>query len=322
WQQFDRRRLIDEINSLKTTLTNRQVKIVIILLQSEPIPITYHQDLDANQYKDQAARLCEECDINIKSLFIIPVQDEQSIPAYVIRIELALNDLAKAHFSQKVKQIKSYRDQLNKMTQNYLFVRHEFKLAFYHEIRQIYNQALVHYKNAYASLMEIRLTSKNLFEIKNVATILNYKIIRLSFYLNIPLDAISYFRKHIDIFQNRFADDKRIEFEHYAWLANQFYLFGELFDMSISMLHLSPSPSQNPGVYYFESAMYMIKRRESSQRLSLSLNAEEISYAERILQQNDESEFIGQLNWYQPDESNDIYVKIFHHIERTTDLSP
>ncbi|XP_075588783.1 LOW QUALITY PROTEIN: trafficking protein particle complex subunit 11 gry [Dermatophagoides farinae] len=330
WQQLDRHRLIDEINSLKMALINRQIKIVVILLQSEPISsITYnHQDnhQDVNQInKDQATRLCEECDINPKSLFIIPVQDEQSIPGYVHRIESTLNELVKAHFSSKVKQIKSYRDQLNKITQNYLFVRHEFKLGFYHEIRQIYNQALVHYKNAYASLMELRQSSINLIEIKNVATVLNYKIIRLSFYLNIPLDAISYFRKHIDIFHNRFADDERIEFEHYAWLANQFYLFAELFDMSISMLHLSPSSSQNPGVYYFESAMYTIKRRESSQRSSSSslssLNHEEIAHVERALQNG--SEFIGQLSWYRPGELNDdSYVKIFHHIERTTDLAP
>ena len=38
--------------------------------------------------------------------------------------------------------IKSQKDLLNRATQIYLFVRYEFKLGFFHEIRQIYNTAL------------------------------------------------------------------------------------------------------------------------------------------------------------------------------------
>lgn len=53
-----------------------------------------------------------------------------------------MNDMARNHYAFKAKLIKTLKDQLNKTTQNYLFVRHEFKLGFYHEIRQIHSTAL------------------------------------------------------------------------------------------------------------------------------------------------------------------------------------
>lgn len=61
---------------------------------------------------------------------------------YLYRIEQVILDLAKNYYVAQAKSVKSHKDQLNKSSQIYLYIRHEFKLAFFHEIRQIYNTAL------------------------------------------------------------------------------------------------------------------------------------------------------------------------------------
>lgn len=60
----------------------------------------------------------------------------------------------------------------------------------------------------------------NAMEIKTVASFINYKLCQLAFSLNLPRDAISQFRKHIEIFRP-LSGSKEVAFEHHAWLAKQ-----------------------------------------------------------------------------------------------------
>lgn len=77
-----------------------------------------------------------------------------------------------------------------------------------------------HYAQCYHHLLELRSTDTNLHEIRIVASIVNYKICRLDFTLNLPRDAIAQFRRHIDLFRQR-TGPKELIFEHYAWLSKQ-----------------------------------------------------------------------------------------------------
>ena len=56
-------------------------------------------------------------------------------------------------------------------------------------------------------LMEVRATDTNIMEVKTVAGFVSYKICKLAFRLNLPRDAISQFRKHMDIFQQKVGMD-------------------------------------------------------------------------------------------------------------------
>lgn len=58
-------------------------------------------------------------------------------------------------------------------------------------------------------------------EIRTVAGFINYKLCKLMFSLNLPKDAISQFKGHIDRFKVRmgFAD---LAFEHHAWMSKQY----------------------------------------------------------------------------------------------------
>lgn len=102
--------------------------------------------------------------------------------------------MAKAYYTQESRLIRAHKDQLNKTTHGLLFVRHQFKLAFFSELKQETANALKyvkiginfiifklhfiiiydrHYKQAYANLMEVRATVTNLLEVKTIGNQVN-----------------------------------------------------------------------------------------------------------------------------------------------------
>lgn len=64
--------------------------------------------------------------------------------------------------------------------------------------------------------MEVRATDTNIMEVKTVGGFINFKICKLAFQLNLPRDAISQFRRHMDIFQHRVGLEE-LSFEHRGW---------------------------------------------------------------------------------------------------------
>ena len=57
-------------------------------------------------------------------------------------------------------------------------------------------------------------------EFKAVAGFINYKLCRLCFNSDEPLDAINQFKRHIEIFSNE-VGLKQLAYEHYEWLSRQ-----------------------------------------------------------------------------------------------------
>lgn len=167
--------------------------------------------------------------------------------------------------------------------------------------------------------MEIRQTSANIFEIKSVASLLNYKICKIHFYLSNPKDAIFQFKNHVDIFQNKLVSNQ-IEFEHYAWLSKQFRLFGDVFEMAVNFLNLAPTSNHHPGIYYFESASYMVKRRKFAQNfLPLSLQEGEDKTLQSLIDQWQRNEFIGHTLFNVEPDTENICFKALKFKEQSVD---
>ncbi len=57
-------------------------------------------------------------------------------------MESALSELAKLYYQHECKVIKAHRELLNKTTHQLLYVRHQFKIAFFSELKQDPNTAL------------------------------------------------------------------------------------------------------------------------------------------------------------------------------------
>ena len=226
-----------------------------------------------------------------KSLFVLPYTDH--LPGYVMRLENAFYELSQNYYYAESRRIKSYRELLNKTTHQLLFVRHQFKAGFFNELKQDPTSALRHYKQAYEHIKELRMYDSHMLEIKTIAGFVNYKICRISFQQSTPRDAIAQFRQHVDLFKYKIGI-KELAFEHSAWMAQQFCIFGELFSEAIGA-GLTALITQHPGFYFQQAANHTAQRRRQCRELCFP---EEDDAAAATPTSGDPLEALDKLDYY------------------------
>ncbi|XP_030047372.1 trafficking protein particle complex subunit 11 [Microcaecilia unicolor] len=247
------------VEIVRQSLQGRNTKVAVVLIQKKT-PLPPGEDVIASE---RAAALCNACDLSGKSLFVLPHTDH--LVGYIIRLENAFYEHAQTYYYAEIRRVKSHKEFLNKTTHQLLFVRHQFKIAFFSELKQDTQNALKNYRTAYNLVHELRSHETNMLEIKTMAGFINYKICRLCFQHNTPLDAIAQFRKHIDICKKKIGSAE-LSFEHTAWMSKQFQAFGDLFDEAIK-LGLTAIQTQNPGFYYQQAAYYAQERKQLASQL-------------------------------------------------------
>ncbi|XP_023686517.1 trafficking protein particle complex subunit 11 [Paramormyrops kingsleyae] len=248
-----------KVEIVRTSLQGRNTKVAVVLIQKKT-PLPPGEDVMASE---RAGALCNACDLSGKFLFVLPHTDH--LVGYIIRLENAFYEHAQTYYHNEIRRVKSHKEFLNKTTHQLLFVRHQFKIAFFSELKQDTQNALKHYKSAYGLVHELRAHETNILEIKTLAGFINYKICRLCFQHNTPLDAIAQFRKHIDLCKKKIGSAE-LAFEHAAWMSKQFQSFGDLFDEAIK-LGLTAIQTQNPGFYYQQAAHYAQERKRQAVQL-------------------------------------------------------
>ncbi|XP_016398364.1 trafficking protein particle complex subunit 11-like [Sinocyclocheilus rhinocerous] len=248
-----------KVEIVRTSLQGRNTKVAVVLIQKKT-PLPPGEDLVASE---RASALCGACDLSGKSLFVLPHTDH--LVGYIIRLENAFYEHAQTYYYNEIRRVKSHKEFLNKTTHQLLFVRHQFKMGFFSELKQDTQNALKYYRTAYSLVHELRAHETNMLEIKTMAGFINYKICRLCFQHNTPLDAIAQFRKHIDLCKKKIGSAE-LAFEHTAWMSKQFQSFGDLFDEAIK-LGLTAIQTQNPGFYYQQAAYYAQERKQQAGQL-------------------------------------------------------
>uniref|UniRef100_A0A4W3JQ34 Trafficking protein particle complex subunit 11 n=1 Tax=Callorhinchus milii TaxID=7868 RepID=A0A4W3JQ34_CALMI len=247
------------VEIVRQSLQGRNAKVAVVLIQKKT-PLPPGEDLIASE---RAAALCNACDLSGKSLFVLPHTDH--LVGYIIRLENAFYEHTQTYYYTEIRRVKSHKEFLNKTTHQLLFVRHQFKTAFFSELKQDTQNALKNYRTAYNLVHELRAHETNMLEIKTMAGFINYKICRLCFQHNAPLDAIAQFRKHVDLCKKKIGSAE-LAFEHAAWMSKQFQAFGDLFDEAIK-LGLTAIQTQNPGFYYQQAAYYAQERKQLANHL-------------------------------------------------------
>ncbi|CAG9819021.1 unnamed protein product [Phaedon cochleariae] len=251
------------VQSMRAALEGRACKLTVVLIQNS-LPLPAGEDALA---AERAVALCSSCELNSQSLFVLPHGDH--LQGYAVRLETAFYEFAQTYYHNEAKHVKSHKDHLNKNSHQYLFVRHQFKLGILYELKQDIHSSHKHYTHAYNNLLEIRIVDTNALEIRTIAGFINYKLCRLLFALNLPRDAISQFKSHIDRFKSRLGFQE-LSFEHYAWLSKQYSVFGDIFDEAVK-LGLPAVQTQHPGLYYQQGAHYATMRKKSCQELCSSV---------------------------------------------------
>ncbi|XP_049939900.1 trafficking protein particle complex subunit 11 isoform X1 [Schistocerca serialis cubense] len=274
------------VQSMRVALDGRNTRLAVVLIQ-QTVSLPTGEDVLA---AERAAALCTSCELNPKSLFVLPHEDH--LHGYTIRLENAFYDLAQAYYHHEARNVKGHREQLNKTTHQYLFVRHQFKVGFLNELKQDNHTAQKHYSQAYSNLLEVRVVDTNALEVKTVAGFINYKLCKIMFQQNLPRDAINQFRKHTELFRSCLGA-KDLAFEHHAWMSKQFCAFGEIFEEAIR-LGLPALQTQHPGFYYQQAAQHATDRKVSCEELCKHVE----TYPEPDPLSGESSlEFYGQRPW-------------------------
>lgn len=273
------------VQSIRAAVEGHATRVGVVVVQSGLSPPPSEYMLGA----ERAQALCAACEIQSKSLFVLPHSDH--LMGYIIRLENAFYDIAQNYYHHETKNIKQHKDHLNKTTHQYLFVRHQFKLGYLNELKQDLSTAHKHYMHAYNNLLETRSVDTNIHEVRTVAGYINYKLCKLLFALNLPRDAIAQLKSHIERYKNRVGPTELL-FEHYAWIARQYSAFGELFD-EVIRAGLTGKQSQHPGFYYQHAAQFTVKRRQAMR----SVCSEAMQYPPPPDPMEGIVEFYGQRPW-------------------------
>jgi tetratricopeptide (TPR) repeat protein len=286
-QQWKERQMecASRVESMRAGLQGRNTRIALVLIQSR----STNPSGDDVVARERAAMLCNACKLSSNSLFLLPHADR--LLGYIIRLESEFYELCQQYYQGESRTIKNRRDFLHKPTQLLLFVRHQFKIGFFSEIRQDFLSALRHYIQAYTFINEVKANEQNLLELKLVAGFINYKICKLCFQSGQPRDAIAQFRRHIDFYKDLMGY-QLLAFEHYAWLSKQFSLFSELFDKAIET-GLEAIQIQHPGFYYHQAAVFAKNQKDLFEVLCSSSAHKKTANFVTIQQ----PEYFGQRIW-------------------------
>ncbi|KAF6730704.1 Trafficking protein particle complex subunit 11 [Oryzias melastigma] len=282
-----------KVEIVRTSLQGRNTKVAVVLIQKKT-PLPPGEDLVASE---RAQALCTACDLSGKSLFVLPHTDHLG----GLHNQNAFYEHAQTYYYTEIRRVKSHKEFLNKTTHQLLFVRHQFKIAFFSELKQDTQNALKYYRTAYSLVHELRAHETNMLEIKTMAGFINYKICRLCFQHNTPLDAIAQFRKHMDQCKKKIGCAE-LAFEHSAWMSKQFQSFGELFDEAIK-LGLAAIQTQNPGFYYQQAACYTQDRKQLAHQLCQA--GASYPSPDPLDTQSGGLDFYGQRPWRQGHQSID-----------------
>ena len=267
------------VSQVRMALTSRQTKLAVMILQD-------------SCDQDTITSICTECSIPARAVFCMAPPDSGQVRPPVLEFEETLQELASNYYHAQIKTVKSHRDHLNKATHLSLLVRHSFKIGFFCEVKGDLNSAYKSYTAAYLLLLESRLTDHNSCELRCVAGILNFKICRLAFKLNLPRDAINQFRKHLDQWRS-VPGPSALGWEQAAWQSAQAAHFAGLFSEACRAGQTAIM-TQHPGLYYHLAADYAISRR----KLADTLCAAAASYpSPDPLEGLTSMEFYGQRPW-------------------------
>ncbi|XP_055034495.2 trafficking protein particle complex subunit 11 isoform X2 [Misgurnus anguillicaudatus] len=175
-----------KVEIVRTSLQGRNTKVAVVLIQKKT-PLPPGEDLVASE---RAASLCGVCDLSGKSLFVLPHTDH--LVGYIIRLENAFYEHAQTYYYNEIRRVKSHKEFLNKTTHQLLFVRHQFKMGFFSELKQDTQNALRYYRTAYSLVHELRAHETNMLEIKTMAGFINYKELIIALLSN----AVAQFKKY------------------------------------------------------------------------------------------------------------------------------
>ncbi|KAM7535162.1 hypothetical protein Aperf_G00000094289 [Anoplocephala perfoliata] len=251
------------VDRIRSNLISRGTKFVVTLLQTRS---TGEIGSDVNA-TTRIQELSELCHMSIKNIYIL--QQSEFMLSLIKSLETEIFAMAYNYYHNAAKLVKAHKSNLTKTNQQLLLVRHDFKIAFFDELKQESTLALKQYRQAYNNLVELKVSDAHLLELKVVAGFINFKICQIAFQIH-AWDAITQFRRHIDNFKDAIGMPE-VAYEHEAWLSKQYEIFGNLFEEA-TQFNVQATIARHPGFYFHEAGHHAISRRTLAAKLCSSNN--------------------------------------------------
>ena len=264
WQQSDWNQqgdlLLSKLNHLRTYLSPRDVKIVVVAVKSG------NGYTDKDLLEERLNWLKRHLVLDNRTFATITLADlslqAQTLP--LRRLSKNLRELSYMYYNllEKRARFLMKNASIRGANEGILTARYCFKLAFFLSFQGLKLQSIKYYRQCFESLQSIALTIDDdlVDQMKAVAEFAHLKICTMYLFSGSVKEAMAQFMAHITSFSRVRAE---IVWRHYAWLTDQYNVFLQLLDMhKISSAELA-AEGLDRIFFLYNAARYTIKRQDS-----------------------------------------------------------
>ncbi|KAG2774298.1 hypothetical protein PC129_g4514 [Phytophthora cactorum] len=335
WQQRETA-LREEVDKLKRTLSARECRVMLIILQQ----VDDAGVAPMNTTEERLTNLRRRLDTDTKGLVLLRSRDLVRGSAMLVKLESSMRNMALEYYKAQSKRVKRYKKALAK-TPGYqaLHARLSFKIAHYYEFRRYTTKVLQHYEASYRAIIALPLNANEAVDgiaytqVMTMAEFVNFKLCyHLIFSSNNIKGAVDQLQRHMGVYSRAIIVADRA-YEHWEWVSRQYHVFAQLLAEATSIRGSLPSTGldsnvyKEPYLYYSIAAKYAMFRRKAAAKLGLTVPTTSTTTNGETLSERDfvvvPSVFVGgdpvvsEANSALQDPSIAALVKYRHAMERT-----
>ncbi|KAF4129147.1 Foie gras liver health family 1 [Phytophthora infestans] len=278
WQQRETA-LREEVEKLKRTLSARECRVMLILLQQ----VDDAGVAPMNTTEERLTNLRRRLDSDAKGLVLLRSRDLVRGSAMLVKLESSMRNMALEYYKAQSKRVKRYKKALAK-TPGYqaLHARLSFKIAHYYEFRRYTTKVLQHYEASYRAIIALPLHENEAVDgiaytqVMTMAEFVNFKLCyHLIFSSNNIKGAVDQLQRHMGVYSRAIIVADRA-YEHWEWVSRQYHVFAQLLAEatsirgSLASTGLDSDVYKEPYLYYSIAAKYAMFRRKAVAKLGLT----------------------------------------------------
>ncbi|KAG7393385.1 Trafficking protein particle complex subunit 11 [Phytophthora pseudosyringae] len=278
WQQRETA-LREEVEKLKRTLSARECRVMLILMQQ----VDDAGVAPMNTTEERLANLRRRLDTDAKGLVLLRSRDLVRGSAVLAKLESSVRNMALEYYKAQSKRVKRYKKALAK-TPGFqaLHARLSFKIAHYYEFRRYTTKVLQHYEASYRAIIALPLSENESVDgiaytqVMTIAESVNFKLCyHLIFSSSNIKGAVDQLQRHMGVYARAIIVADRA-YEHWEWVSRQYHVFAQLLAEATSIRGSLPSTGldsnvyKEPYLYYSIAAKYAMFRRKAAAKLGLT----------------------------------------------------
>eukprot|EP01083_Nonionella_stella_P073001 197093_1 len=282
----------DQVSHIRLNARARNISVMAVVIQDSALPDTTSLSDRINTLRKRSG-----LESSKKSVIILNMRSFQTSLAEFEETALLLST---EFYRSEIRRISRIKDKLTS-SQPALFVRHHFKVGVLSEFVNDVSLALKYYQSSYQYLLTTGVEPVQIYEMEEVAYLLNFRICQLQLQSMRFIEAADQFRYHIHNF-SAVEGLPEIQFKHCAWMQRQHQLFAEMLEIYASDEAITSSRLLHPGFYYQSAAKHVkLRKKWAEQQMEIAGDIEPITEPQQHY-------FVGQYNTRRQSHDNETDV--------------